>query len=221
MIDAQKILESLQKNPAAAGAFGGLAGSLLGNVLGGGKGIRSGSLMKSGALAAVGYLAYQAWQRHQAQKSAQPPPQGLAGAASTAALPASIPDAFDLTTPAHAGQGLAVVQAMIAAARADGVLEPAERDRIFQRVNSLDLSQEDHDYVLRMLTQPVDLEKVVQGAAGSKETALEIYTAAALAVQPANRAERAWLDMLGARLGLEDSLMKEADRTVESALAAR
>lgn len=219
MIDAQKILESLQKNPAAAGAFGGLAGSLLGNVLGSGRGLRGGGLMRNGALVAVGYLAWQAWQRHQAQKTGGAVPQGLAAGA--AALPASIPDAFDLTAPAHAGSALAIVQAMVAAARADGVLEPAERDRIFERVNALDLSQEDHEYVLRLLTQPVDLEQVVQGAAGSKELALELYTAAALAVQPANRAERAWLDMLAARLGLEEPLVKEADRTVESALAAR
>lgn len=221
MIDTKKILETLQKNPAAAGALGGLAGSLLGSTLGGGKGLRTGGLVRTGALAAVGYLAWQAWQRHQAQKSGGAAPQGLAAGAAATALPASIPDAFDLTRPAHAGLGLRVIEAMVAAARADGVLDPAERDRIFERVNALDLSREDHDYVLRLLTQPVDLERLVQGAAGSKELALEIYTAAALAVQPANRAERAWLDMLAARLELDEPLAKEADRTVESALAAR
>lgn len=219
MLDTKKILDALQQNTAASSAFGGFAGSLLGNVLGGRR--KGGGLLQTGALAAVAYLAYQTWQRHQAQQAGQAPPAAapLPRTTGLAALPASVPDAFDLTTPAHSQSGLQVVRAMIAASKADGVLEPAERDRIFSRVNELQLSQEEHDYVLQLLSQPPDVEQLVRGV-GSKEVALELYTASALAVHPASRAERAYLDMLAARLGLEESLVREADRTVEAALVS-
>jgi uncharacterized membrane protein YebE (DUF533 family) len=221
MIDPKKILESLQGNPAASGALGGLAGSLLGNVLGGGRGIKTKGLLKAGTLAAVGYVAWQAWQRHQAQQAGKPPAPSanpIPLQSIPAALPASIPDAFDLARKPQ--NGLAIAQAMIAASKADGVLDPAERDRIFDRVNELNLTQEEHDYVLKMLTQPADVEALLRSAT-SPELALELYTAAALTAHPASRAERAWLDMLAARLGLDESLTKEADRAVEGALVAR
>lgn len=222
-MDTKKILETLTKNPAAAGALGGLAGSLLGNVLTGGK-VRTGGLIKAGGLATVGYLAYQAWQRHQAQKagqpapaSAQPAPLATAGVATVPQIPASIPDAFDLTQANKGSQALRVVQAMVAAAKADGVVDATERDRIFDRVKQAGLAQEDQDYILKLLTQPMDVEAVVRGV-DSPELGAEVYAASLLAVHPASRAERAYLDMLAARLNLDAGLVAELDRGVAAAV---
>ncbi|MCC6170406.1 MAG: tellurite resistance TerB family protein [Gammaproteobacteria bacterium] len=232
-MDTKKLLEILTQNPGAGAAAGGLAGSLLGNVLNGGRGGRK--ALKYGSLAAVGYVAYQAWQKRQAQKQGGPAAVtaqagGLeallgqvlgtgAGAGATAAgktgapLPA-LPRSFDLEAPANSAGALRVVRAMIAASKADGSIDVAERDRIFARVGESGLSQAEHDEVLRLLGQPADLEAIVAGV-DSKELATEIYAASLLAVSPANRAERAWLDMLAARLGLESELTLELDRSVE------
>jgi uncharacterized membrane protein YebE (DUF533 family) len=230
-MDTKKLLEILTKNPAAGAAMGGLAGSLLGNVLGGGGNRGPKKLVKYGGLAAIGYVAYQAWQKNQAQKAggaaAGQVPSGLdallgnvlggsaaSGAAGTAAAARpALPPAFDLESGANAAAALRIVQAMIAASKADGVLDAQERERIFARVGDYGLGQSEQDEVLRLMTQPADLDAIVRGV-DSKELATEIYAAALMAISPANRAERAWLDMLAARLGLESELTLELERSV-------
>ncbi|MCU0759586.1 MAG: tellurite resistance TerB family protein [Steroidobacteraceae bacterium] len=235
-MDTRKLLEILTQNPGAGAAAGGFAGSLIGNVLGGGRGGKK--MVKYGSLAAVGYVAYQAWQKNQAQKRGLPPPSGgleallgqvmggkvaggttapatNTGAAAAAPVPPALPAPFDLESPANGANALRVLRAMIAASKADGSIDPTERERIFARVGEAGLSQADHDEVLRLLGQPPDLEAIVRGV-DSKELATEIYAASLLAVSPANRAERAWLDMLAARLGLEGELTLELDRSVEA-----
>ncbi len=223
VMDTRQLLEMLTRNPTAGAALGGLAGSLLGNALGGKGGGKK--LLKYGGLAAVGYVAWQAWQKNQAQRAAGATPAGAAaqGGAALGALGALLPSAaahsgvpagFDLEAPANSGNALRVVQAMIAAAKADGVVDPAERERVLERVREAGLSQQDQEQVLRLLTQPMDMEAVVRGVA-SRELALEIYTASVFAVAPASRAERAYLDLLAARLGLDSDLTMQIEQGVE------
>jgi uncharacterized membrane protein YebE (DUF533 family) len=239
-MDTRKLLEMLTRNPAAGAAMGGLAGSLLGNVLGGGSGKGSKKLVKYGGLAAIGYVAYQAWQKNQAQKSGGLPQAGArsgagpgnslesllgsvlgggaaGGAAGAPAAAPQLPASFDLESGANAAGALKIVQAMIAASKADGVLDAQERERIFARVSESGLGQAEQDEVLRLMTQPADLDSIVRDV-DSKELATEIYAASLMAVSPASRAERAWLDMLAARLGLEGDLTLELDRSVEALL---
>ncbi len=245
-MDTKKLLEVLMQNPGAGAAAGGLAGGLLGSVLGGGRG--GGKAIKYGGLAAIGYVAYQAWQKNQAQKAGRALPAGggisdlfgqLMGAgqggagqagvsqtgtgptdaaqagATQAALRKALPSSFDLEAPGNSANALRVVRAMIAASKADGAIDVAERERIFAKVGAAGLSQAEHDAVMGLLGQPADLEAIV-GGVDSHELATEIYAASLLAVSPANRAERAWLDMLAARLGLEGELTLELDRSVEA-----
>lgn len=215
-MDTRKLLETLTRNPAASSALGGFAGSLMGSMLGGGK-RNSGGLLKAGGLAAVGYMAWQAWQRHQAsQQGAAPPATARAGALDLAQMPAALPDAFDLGSAAQSGQALKVVQAMIAVSRADGAIDAAERNRIFSRVDEAGLTGAEQEEAMRQLTQPVDMEELVRGVE-RPEHAAEIYAAALLAAHPVNRAERAWLDMLAARLGLAPALAAEIDSGVAQA----
>ena len=141
------------------------------------------------------------------------------GAAAVAQLPA-LPSSFDLEAPANAANALRVVRAMIAASKADGSIDVAEREKIFARVGEAGLSPAEHDEVLRLLGQPPDREAIVRFFFNDT-AATEIYAASLLAVSPANRAERAWLDMLAARLGLEGELTLELDRSVEALVPAR
>ena len=225
-MDTKQLIDLLTKNPAAGAAMGGLAGSVLGNVLGGKRG--GGSLVKMGGLAAVGYVAYQAWQKHQSGKAGGQP--GAAGFPAPGSLEASLggllsggapasplPQSFDLESPRNSAHALRVVQAMIAASKADGVVDATERDRVFAKVGEAGLSQQDQDEVLRLLTQPMDMEAVVRGV-DSRELAMEIYAASLLAVSPASRAERAYLDLLAARLGLDGDLTMQIEKTAESLL---
>ena len=208
-LDPQKILATLLNSPAAGGAAGGLAGSLLGNVLagkGGGKKLAK-TAVKAGGLALVGTIAWQAWQQYQARQGpgVSPAPSGRS----------PLPAAFDLERQQE--PALAVLSAMVAAARADGVIEPLERARILDRLQAAGLPPADQQYVLDLFEQPPDLDAIARAAA-TPELAAEVYAAAALAVYPASRVERGYLDLLGARLGLEPALAGELDRGVATAL---
>lgn len=227
-MDTKKLIEMLTKNPAAGAAMGGLAGSVLGNVLTGrGGGGGSKKLLKYGGLAAIGYVAYQAWQKNQAQKAgggvpASTPPSQGAGALgglganwNPAAAAQALPASFDLESGANASNALRVIQAMVAASKADGVVDATERDRVFDKLREANLPQQDQDDVLRLLTQPMDMEAVVRGV-DSRELALEIYAASVFAVTPASRAERAYLDLLAARLGLEGDVTLQVEQGVEA-----
>jgi uncharacterized membrane protein YebE (DUF533 family) len=206
-MDTRKLLETLTRNPAAAGALGGLAGSLLGNVLTRGKGS---GLLKTGGLAAAGYMAWQAWQKHQAAQGA--PAAATPAALQLPQLAGNLPEVFNIGT-GQSAVALKAVQAMIAVSRADGLIDPAERSRIFARVDEAGLTGADHDEVMRQLTQAPDMAELVRDV-DKPEHAAQIYAAAALAAHPVNRAEQAWLDMLAARLGLEPQLAVEIDRNV-------
>jgi uncharacterized membrane protein YebE (DUF533 family) len=209
-LDPQKILATLLNSPAAGGMAGGLAGSLLGNVLagkGGGKKLAK-TAVKAGGLALVGTIAWQAWQQYQARQAGGVPP-------APAGQQPTLPAAFDLER--QQGPALAVLRAMVAAARADGVIEPLERARILDRLQAADLPPADQQYVLDLFEQPPDLDAIAR-AAGTPELAAEVYAAAALAVYPASRVERGYLDLLGARVGIEPALADELDRGVATAL---
>jgi uncharacterized membrane protein YebE (DUF533 family) len=209
-LDVQNLLKTLMSNPVAGGAVGGLLGSVLGGALGG-KGAKklAGGALKAGGLALVGTIAWKAWQQYQAQQGAGRGP----GVASQAQLPA----AFDLEQPTASGSALRVVQAMVAAAKADGVVEPAERQKIMARLEEARLGPTEQQLIGRLLDQPLDLDSVVQGV-NSAELAAEVYAASAIAVHPANRVERGYLDMLAARLGMEPALIGEIDRGIVAAL---
>lgn len=212
-MDIQKLLQTLTGNPATGAAMGGLAGSVLGNVLtgrGGGK-----KMLKYGGLAAIGYVAYQAWQKSQAPKTAVAGPPAASAAWAPPPTRAALPASFDLETGANASNALRVVQAMVAASKADGLVDASERDRVFEKLREANLAQADQDEVLRLLTQPMDMEGVVRGV-DSRELALEIYAASVFVVAPTSRAERAYLDLLAARLGLDADLTQQVEQGVEA-----
>lgn len=71
--------------------------------------------------------------------------------------------------------------------------------------------------MLDLFEQPPDLDAIAR-AAGTPELAAGIYAAVALAVHPASRIERGYLDLLGARLGIEPGLAGDLDRGVAAAL---
>lgn len=224
LIDFNRIVDALQNDPAARNATlaggGGFAAGLATSMLMGGSGRKFlGKAAKYGAIAAVGGLAYHAWQNHQRNAAAPAP---AAAAASGAATLAPTPAAADyeaapagtafLPAPddaaAQEALGQALVRAMIAAAKADGKIDPAEKARIFERLSAMQLDSDAKAFVFDELNAPLDLNAVVACAA-TPEMAAEIYAASLVAIECETPAEAAYLKLLAARLGLEAPLVAE------------
>ena len=209
---AGQAAQMARDNPLAAGA---LAAVLLGTKPG--RAV-TGSALKIGGMAAIAGLAYKAYQNHKA--GSQPGEAGAQGA-EPELLPPPADTEFD---PAQAPQGeadftLVIVRAMIAAARADGHIGDAERARIADRLRLSGIGEEAEAFLLSELEKPVDLDGLV-AAARTDAQKVELYTASRIAIEPATRAERGYLDMLAGRLRLPDSLIDHIEATVAEAKTA-
>jgi len=206
-MNLDKLLSKLLDSPLAGGAAGGLLSGGLVTALGS-KGGRKvlGSAAKLGGVAAVGALAYAALQRYQAQQSAP---------TTTPAAPPA------LSAPALAREAAMVVQAMISAARADGALDVAERERIAARLPELGIAPGDLDAVMREWDAPSDPHRIASLARSEAEAA-EVYAASLLAIELDHWAEQAYLRELKTALRLPDELsgMLEAEVRREAAAPA-
>ena len=217
MSDINQVLGKLMGSGAAGGFAGGLAGGLASNLLTTKSGRKLGKkTLQMGGMAAVGALAYAAYQRYTGDSAQQ-------GSAATAPPQASIAPAPEGSAflPARndtAGQnalGLTLVRAMIAAARSDGRLDAQESQTIFQRIEALGLAPDDQALLVAEMGRPVDMDAIVSSAT-SPELAAEIYIASLLAVDVDTAAEKSYLAMLAARLNLAPELVAELHRQVEA-----
>lgn len=195
-------------------AAGGLAGLLLGSK----KGRKiAGSAVKYGGMAALGALAYRAYQNYQSGSAPETPQAQAQTPEPVAMLPAPAGSPFNPQDEA-AQQSLAqnIMRAMIAAAKADGHVDANEQATIFAHMDQLDLSTEEKAFVLEELRRPLDVDAVASGARTPEEAA-EIYTASLLAIDIDSPAERGYLAMLAARLKLDEKLVEHLHATVASA----
>lgn len=201
----------------ATGGFGkgALVGGLAGVLLGGKKPRKlAGSALKYGGLAVVGALAYKAWQDWQAGQAPGATAQAAPG--QDALPPPPVGTAFQ-PAPGEGEQrvGLALVRAMIAAAKADGHIDAEEQKRIFGQVEVLDLDGEAKAFVLDELSKPLDIDSVA-AAARTPEEAAEIYAASLMAIDPDDPAERGYLAMLAGRLKLDPALVDHLHANVKA-----
>jgi uncharacterized membrane protein YebE (DUF533 family) len=132
--------------------------------------------------------------------------------------PADSPFAIANATQGADVFALGLVTAMISAAKSDGHVDAEERDRILGRLSEDGLDPEEEAFLAREFAAPLDIDRVV-ASAKTKEQAIEIYAASLVAMKLDHPAERAYLDMLAARLGLEPELAKSVERTVAGATA--
>jgi uncharacterized membrane protein YebE (DUF533 family) len=203
---AGQAVQMARNNPLAAGA---LAAVLLGTSTG--RKVAGGAV-QMGGLAAIAALGYKAYQNY---KSGQPIiPQK--GAAEQLPDPTVIEGtAFDPETQGAAGAlfTLNLVRVMIAAARADGHIDDAEREAILGKLKTSGINEDVQSFIDGELTNPTDFDALV-AAATTEEQKVEVYTAARLTISPDSRAERGFLDMLAGRLNLPDALVDHIDATV-------
>jgi uncharacterized membrane protein YebE (DUF533 family) len=216
--------EFLSGNLGSLGS-GALAGGLAGTLLGS-KHTRklAGTALQVGAAALIGGLAYKAYQSYRDGKPIVPQSiTDLIGGAST--QPGSPPQAaagshgyegfLSRAQPVEA-EGLLVLRAMIAAAMADGRVDERERARLIDRVEASGFSAEERSYLEAMIARP-DTPAQLAAKAGGPETAAQVYLAAFVAIDADTDQERAWLDDLAGRLGLDPALRQNIE---SAALAA-
>jgi len=224
MFDPKKLLDQFLNSGGKDGKPGGIspdllkgaaAGGIAGILLGTKSGRKlAGSAIKVGGVAVLGGLAYKAYQNWQAQKQAE---------GSTAPEPMKdvtpTPETVKaLEAPPTDAASLAILRAMIAAAKSDGHIDAAEQNAIFAKLDGLDLDTEAKAFVMDELRRPLDIDAVVS-AATSPELAIEIYTASALAIDPDDPAEQAYLAMLASRLKLDPGLKASIEAEARKVLA--
>lgn len=193
-------------NPALATAvLGGLGALVFGTSTG-----RSvaGSAAKLGGLALIGGLAYKAYQNYQAGKP-------LLNAAQQEVLPAPAGTGFEPQAATEA-TALVFIRAMIAAAAADGHIDAEEQSAILGGLKEAGLEQEAHEWLAKEMAKPASIDTLVE-AAESPELAAQIYTAARIAINPDNAAEKDFLAGLAGSLGLDAELVANIDAAASAA----
>ncbi|MCB8819869.1 tellurite resistance TerB family protein [Microvirga rosea] len=198
------------------GGMGGLAGGALLSLILGSKTGRSagGSLLKAGGLAvlsAVAMKAYQDWQNRQAPGTSTGPEN----------LPQQIPSGSGF----HIGEekdssgrefGVALIQAMISAAKSDGHLDGQESARIQEQIQKLGLGAEEKGFLMDVMGKPADAAAVAR-LAGTQAQASELYVASLLAIGDADTPEeKAYLQQLTAQMQLPPDLVAHLDAQVSA-----
>lgn len=178
---------------AVGGALALLLGSRRGRSLGG-------KVLKVGSIAAIGALAWKAYQEHQTRQAAQPSTATSGAAPRFEALPA----------PQLELHSQAMLKAMIAAAKSDGHLDERERGLVEAELKRLDADPATRRWVEDELQRPVEPAEVAR-AATSPEMAAEIYLASLLVVDETSTMERAYLDELARALALAPALKADLE----------
>lgn len=139
-----------------------------------------------------------------------PPPGGTAVAPPPPPSPAPA-SSFEGDDSEGGRDAVLLIRAMIAAANADGVIDQEERNRILGKLETLDLSDQEHSFVVRELLSPVGMENIATSVK-SQEMAIQVYTVSLLAIEVDTDAERTYINSLAQRLGLDESDINDIHR---------
>lgn len=168
--------------------------------------------LKVGGLAALGGLAWKAYQGYQAGHDTTPAQaHDRAGTSSDGTVWGGLDERVFAVDPADNTRGsraLLLIQAMISAACADGHLDNDERGRIMARVEEARLAPDEKALVFDSLQQPLSLTDLSQRV-DTPELAAEVYLASLLAVDSSRIQAELYLDALAFRLGLPQALVAQ------------
>jgi len=181
------------------GGGGGIA-DIAGALLGGGR--TGGAATSGGAMAILSSLAGVAMQHFGSAQGAAAP--GLAEEA--APYDAADPDS----------RATVMIRAMITAAKADGEIDPQEKQRILGRLEEAGADPDARAFVQAEIAKPVDLDALV-GAVDSPQMAVEAYTASLFAIDVDTPAEADYMRQLAMRLRLDPVLVRSLHQSLEPA----
>ncbi len=193
-----KLLQSSNAQAALSGAVGGAAGGALISAFTNKKSAKK--LLKAGGLVALGGVAWKAFQSYQNK------------AAATQNTPAATPvpqlsqEQFE-SAPDNPRVNNLLLEAMIAAAYADGHLTDLEQRRIWQSAVDQGVPPAALAALQDMLNQPKPVAELVSQA-DDLATKIEVYTASLAVLDSQCAAGRAYLENLGGALELPAPLLQ-------------
>ncbi|MGO3124147.1 MAG: tellurite resistance TerB family protein, partial [Advenella sp.] len=162
------------------------------------------------ALGPVAYRAYQRWQANQSDR--QPEMQASAPTAAAAQPPTPI---NQLPAAQAEVQSKAILTAMIAAAKADGHIEENEQtilDQYFSKMST----PEEQAWLKAELAKPVD-PVAIASLATDPHLASQMYAISVSIIDSTNFMEKAYLDELAKQLDLTPELKTELETQVAKA----
>jgi len=193
---------------AGGAAVGGVLGLLMGSKRGRGMG---GTALKYGGVAALGAMAWKAYQEHQArqtgQQTAQPSPVLQRPPIDITPAPSSF---AALQPPQLEDHSRAMLKALISAAKSDGHMDERERGLVHAELQRSEADAGTRAWVDAELARPVEPADVAALATGP-EMAAEIYLASLLVVDQTSTMERAYLDALARELRLAPTLKTDLE----------
>jgi uncharacterized membrane protein YebE (DUF533 family) len=189
-----QLKELINNNRAAAGAAaGGVGAVVLGTQAG-----RSlaGSALKLGALALIGGLAYKAVQNYQQGKPLIGPDQDLG------LVEAPRGSGFEAGAVTH-DSALLYIRGMIAAAAADGRIDANEQQKIMGSLKQAGAAgTEAEAFLTNEIKHPASATELASAVTSDQE-AVQLFTAARIAVDVDNQQEHAFLVDLAQKLGMD------------------
>ena len=203
-----QLKQLLANNQLGAGAaLGGLGALVLGT--GAGRSL-AGSAAKLGSLALIGGLAYKAYQNYQQGRplltGEQSQPQALLAA----------PEGSGYEPAAVTNESAALlVRAMIAAAAADGRIDEKEQQKIVGGLRQAGIAGAAEQFLAREINNPATVDELAN-AVSSPAEAVQVYTAARIAVDPDTEEEHEFLGALADRLGIDENLAAHIDAAARS-----
>lgn len=193
---ADEVRERLKTDPRARTVAAGAGGLLLLGLIGSRGGRRLiGDIAQTGAVAALGALAYKAWtERH----------GGAAGGQGSKTAAAS---GFPIDPTSDPEFALAVVRTMLSSAYADGVLDAHEQKIVDSALDKADLTADERTMLKNEIPEEETL-RLIAAAARTPQHAAELYAAAVVSAGELNDRETTFLTKLAARLGLNSEESK-------------
>jgi uncharacterized membrane protein YebE (DUF533 family) len=196
-----QLKQIIAQNQGSAGAVaGGLGAVILGTQAGR---ALAGQAIKLGALALIGGLAYKAVQNYQQGKPLLDPGQPMA------LTEAPRGSGFEPAAVTH-DSALLYIRGMIAAAAADGRIDAQEQQKIIGGLKQAGLDAEAEEFLANELNNPANAADL-SAAVKSDQEAVQLFTAARIAIDLDNEEEHEFLVTLAQRLGLDDQLIAHID----------
>jgi uncharacterized membrane protein YebE (DUF533 family) len=143
-----------------------------------------------------------------------PPPPGATVAVPPTPPPSSSIGHESVDAGKASQESVLLIRAMIAAANADGVIDGEERNRILKKLETVDLSNQEHSFIVKELLSPAGLKDIVTQVK-SPEMAKMVYTVSLLSIEVDTDAERAYMKTLAQELSLNESDLNDIYRTLK------
>lgn len=189
--DREAMVSGLKKGAAVGGVLALLLGTRLGRRI-------TGKALKYGSLAALGTVAYKAYQNYQQSGDAVASPGQSVG---------------ELDGEAAEKRSMTLLKAMIGAAKADGHIDADEQKAIQSQLKQMDLDEQSTYLIHAELDKGLDVAAIAEEV-DSPAAAAEVYLASRMILDVNDMRERAYLDELASKLNLPQDLVDQLEAGV-------